>query len=88
MPKRGSRAQVWHGTAEKTSGGLTKDDLMMSRGRIVSKRMHEIGKRMYKQNNLRPRTAEEMAAIRPNRRKTVPIPPPMGQDAEGLDPYD
>ena len=34
----GSRAQVWHGTAYKTSGGLTKNDLMMNKhGRIVSK---------------------------------------------------
>ena len=34
----GSRAQVMHGTAHKTSGGLTKDDLMMKNGRIVSKK--------------------------------------------------
>lgn len=34
----GSRAQVWHGTAKKTSGGLEKKDLMMNkRGRIVSR---------------------------------------------------
>ena len=32
----GSRRQVWNGTAKKTSGGLTKSDLMMSRGHIVS----------------------------------------------------
>ena len=40
----GSRAQVWHGTAYKTSGGLRKDDLMMHRGRIVSKRKSAIAK--------------------------------------------
>ena len=28
---RGSRAQVWHGTAYKTSGGLTKDKLLMNK---------------------------------------------------------
>ena len=34
----GSRAQVLHGTAKKTSGGLTKKDLIMNKhGRIVSK---------------------------------------------------
>jgi len=34
----GSRAQVWHGNAEHTSGGLKKKDLMMNKhGRIVSK---------------------------------------------------
>ena len=33
----GSRAQVIHGTAYKTTGGLTKEDLCMNRaGRIVS----------------------------------------------------
>ncbi len=35
---KGSRAQVWHGTAYKTEGNLTKDKLKMNkRGRIVSK---------------------------------------------------
>ena len=35
----GTRAQVWHGTAFKTSGGLTKDQLTYNKaGRIVSKK--------------------------------------------------
>ena len=39
--KVGSRAKVMHGGAEKTSGGLTKDDLMYNKaGRIVSKKRH------------------------------------------------
>lgn len=34
----GTRAQVWHGTAYKTTGGLTKKDLMQNKsGRIVSR---------------------------------------------------
>ena len=33
----GSRAQVMHGAADRTSGGLTKKDLMMKDGRIISK---------------------------------------------------
>ena len=34
----GSRAQVMHGTAHHTSGGLTKNDLKMNKwGRIVSR---------------------------------------------------
>ena len=34
----GSRAQVMHGTAVKTSGGLTKKDLVYNKnGRIVSR---------------------------------------------------
>jgi len=36
----GSRRQVWNGTAKRTSGGLTKSDLIMSHGRIVSKSKH------------------------------------------------
>jgi hypothetical protein len=37
--KIGSRAQVFHGTAEKTSGGLKKSDLKLTkRGEIVSKK--------------------------------------------------
>jgi len=38
MPRVGSRAQVWHGTAHHTPGGLTRKDLKMNKwGRIVSK---------------------------------------------------
>lgn len=45
----GSRAQVWHGTAKKTSGGLTKQNLMKNKhGRIVSKRKHVKGKQTIK----------------------------------------
>lgn len=42
----GSKAQVWHGTAEKTPGGLKRKDLMKTKkGRIVSKKKHAIGLR-------------------------------------------
>ena len=42
----GSRAQVWHGTAMKTSGGLKKSDLMQNKaGRIVSKAKHNTAKK-------------------------------------------
>ncbi len=42
----GSRAQVWHGTAYKTAGGLTKKQLLMNKnGRIVSKKKHTTAKR-------------------------------------------
>ena len=47
--KVGSYAQVFHGTAEKTKGGLKKDDLMQNKhGRIVSRRKHEAGKKAFK----------------------------------------
>ena len=42
----GSRIQVWHGTAFKTDGQLTKDDLMMNQWhRIVSKKKHQTAKK-------------------------------------------
>ena len=42
----GSRAQVWHGTAYKTAGGLIKKHLFMNKhGRIVSRKKHETAKR-------------------------------------------
>ena len=42
----GSRAQVWHGTAYKTTGDLTKLNLMKSKnGRIISSKKHKSAKR-------------------------------------------
>ena len=42
----GTRAQVFHGTAKHTSGGLEKHDLMQNKsGRIVSRRKHNSAKR-------------------------------------------
>lgn len=42
----GSRAQVWHNTAYKTSGDLTREDLFMNKlGRIVSKKKHYTAKK-------------------------------------------
>jgi hypothetical protein len=42
----GSRAQVWHGNAYKTAGGLTKKDLVKNKhGRIVSKAKHVTAKK-------------------------------------------
>ena len=42
----GTRAQVWHETAYKTSGGLTRFDLIMNKhGRVVSVKKHNTAKR-------------------------------------------
>lgn len=39
IKKVGSRAQVMHGTADHTAGGLKKSDLKMNKwGRIVSRK--------------------------------------------------
>ena len=49
MQTIGTRAQVWHGTAKKTPGGLTKSHLMKNKhGRIVSRRKHASGKKSIK----------------------------------------
>lgn len=48
----GSRAQVWHGTAYKTSGGLKKRNLHKNKhGRIVSKRKFKSAKREQRLKN-------------------------------------
>ena len=62
----GSRSQVWNGTALKTSGGLKKGDLIKNkRGRIVSRKRQEAGRRAFKKNQLVPKTKEELARMRP-----------------------
>ena len=46
MESTGSRAQVMHGTAHHTSGGLTKKDLKYNKhGRIVSRKKSSTAKR-------------------------------------------
>lgn len=46
VAKVGTRLQVWNGTADKTSGGLTKSDLTKSSsGKVVSKKMQAHGRR-------------------------------------------
>ncbi len=45
----GTKAQVWHGTAKHTSGGLTKKDLVKNKhGRIVSRKKMAAGKKALK----------------------------------------
>ena len=46
MTRNNNYAKVWHGTLKKTSGGLTKKDLMKNKwGRIVSKKRHNLAKK-------------------------------------------
>jgi hypothetical protein len=46
----GSRAEVFHGNAQSTSGGLHKSDLMMKDGRIISRAASKAAKKSLKQN--------------------------------------
>ena len=49
MPAVGTKAQVFHGTAKHTSGGLTRKDLVKNKhGRIVSRRKMALGKKALK----------------------------------------
>jgi hypothetical protein len=46
MKTFGSRAEVWHGTSKKTTGGLTKKDLFQNKwGEIVSRKKHFTAKK-------------------------------------------
>jgi hypothetical protein len=44
----GSKAEVFHGSAKHTSGGLFKKDLMKHKGRIISRKKHMQGKKSIK----------------------------------------
>ena len=49
IPAVGSKAQVFHGTAKHTSGGLVKANLVKNKhGRIVSRRKMLAGKKALK----------------------------------------
>lgn len=69
----GARRAVWEGRAQKTRGGLTRDDLMVSKstGKIVSKRASRASKRNFERNGLRPdkNIAYKGAAYRGARKK-------------------
>lgn len=48
MRKYGDRSQVFEGQAERTKGGLSKDDLIQNkRGKIVSKKRAEISAKIF-----------------------------------------
>ena len=75
MKSVGSKAEVWHSTAEHTSGGLHKSDLMKNKGgRIVSIKKHKQGVEAFKRNGMKPKTAAELDAMRPNRKTKSEAP--------------
>lgn len=72
--KVGSKAEVWHGTAEHTAGKLYKADLMQNKhGRIVSKKKHELGQKNIEVLQQFQKTAEELDAIRPKKNKSKQV---------------
>ena len=67
MQTFGSRAQVMHGTAMKTSGGLTKKNLRKNKhGRIVSIRASKSAK---KNKNLGSFKAKKGDSFGPNKKR-------------------
>ena len=48
MPAVGTKRCVFNGTAKHTSGGLEKKDLMLHKGRIISRKKHALGKKAFK----------------------------------------
>tara|TARA_B110000977_G_C10954431_1_gene445973 strand:+ start:338 stop:571 length:234 start_codon:yes stop_codon:yes gene_type:complete len=77
MKVNGSRAEVWHGNAKKTRGGLTKKDLFKKKGRIKSRRASKRAKRTnqlkksgwsYKKGQFGPVRTDRKRGITPTRR--------------------
>ena len=61
----GSRAQVMHGTAYKTSGNLKKGDLKMHKGHIVSKKKSELAKtQKHLKGHLQPKGSGVFGAVK------------------------
>ena len=60
MRKYGTRADVWSDTCTMTRGGLTKDDLMLSKnGKIVSKKKSLAARVSYEKYGFAKRKEEQ-----------------------------
>ena len=68
--KYGSRQEVFDGLSEMTRGGLTKADLMLSRGKIVSKKKSDAAKASYAKYGFKKRATSPEKKKR-RRRKIV-----------------
>ena len=70
MRKYGSRQEVWDGLCSQTRGGLSKDDLMMSKtNKIVSKKKSEAAKIAYDKYGFAKREAPPPPAPKKKRRR-------------------
>jgi hypothetical protein len=59
--KVGSKRDVYNGTAEKTKGGLRKKDLVKNkRGRVVSIKKSEAGKKSFRNNHVMKKHSQEV----------------------------
>ena len=70
MKPYGTRNEVWCGDAESTRYGLTKDQLVLSRGKVVSRKKHEhavANKTEYvNKMNAKRRTQRQQPPARPS----------------------
>ena len=71
MKKYGTRSEVFADEAEKTRGGLTKEDLMLSKdGKIVSKKKSLAALETYKKYGFKKREQpKEKVAEEPPKKK-------------------
>ena len=68
--KYGTRSEVWDGICTMTRGGLTKDDLMLSKtNKIVSKKKSEAAKQAYNQYGFAKRSRPEEKVEEPKKKK-------------------
>ena len=67
----GSRAEVFHGNAKKTTGGLTKKDLVKNKhGEIVSKKKHFTAKKEKRLEKAGYKTKKGVFGVSKNGAKT------------------
>ena len=66
--KYGTRQEVFDGLSQMTRGGLSKDDLMISRGKIVSKKKSAAAKESYAKYGFKKREVPE-PEVKPKRRR-------------------
>ena len=59
MKKYGSRQDVYDGVCQMTRGGLTKEDLLLKNGRLVSKKKSEAAKAAYEKYGFAKRKEPE-----------------------------
>ncbi len=64
MKRFGTRQEVWEGECTMTRGGLTKDDLILSKSnRLVSKKKSEAAKAAYAKFGFKKRAPKEQKQV-------------------------
>ena len=70
MKKFGSRQEVWDGECMMTRGGLTKENLVLSKNnRLVSKRKSEAARTAYQKYGFKKRVVPEPEPEKPKRKR-------------------